>query len=168
MGPWERVHKGDDRARRLADDHYTRQSPGHPMWTRPGYNHVLFCETGPAVFCWWRPKWEHGTPGTSRKDGLRVIECTMFRRVGDAPVASVLILAAVVALSSADAAKDLRLDTAGPIDMLITGVNGPKTRRGRSPHHKPGRCYRAAGWRELDKSTRRAPTWLWFPWSNPL
>lgn len=39
---WERIHKGNSRGRVLADSHYTRQSSGNPLWTRPGYNACLY------------------------------------------------------------------------------------------------------------------------------
>jgi len=139
------------------------------MWTRPGFNFVLFWtgEHGSALFCWWRPKWEHGAPGTRRKDGLCVLECTMFRRVGTTPLASDLIRAATVALETEDARNDLALDRAGPISMLITGVSSEKTKRGRAPRHRAGRCFAAAGWAYMDKRTKRADTWLCCPWRNP-
>lgn len=140
------------------------------MWTRPGYNFVLYAEspTGRALWCWWRPKWEDGRPGTQRKDGLRVLECTMFRRVGVMPLASTLILDAVTMLWTPDARKDLHLSQAGPIDFLLTGVSSEKTRKGRSRRSLPGACYRHAGWRDLPgKKTKRADVWLWLPWRNP-
>lgn len=77
---WRETDKGDPRCRRLADRHYSRQTPGARMWTRPGYNFVLYTPDGRgAVFVWWRPKWESGILGTERADGLRAIECTIFR-----------------------------------------------------------------------------------------
>lgn len=167
--PWVAVHKGNVVARELADGHYTRQTPGHPMWTRPGYNFVLLAhyENGAALYCWWRPKWEDGRPGTQRKDGLRVIECTMFRRVGETDQASDLIHAAVNSLRSDAARAALHLDKAGMIEQLLTGVSSKKTARGRSKKHKAGYCYRMAGWTELVKRTGRADVWLTYPWSNP-
>ena len=168
LSPWLRIHKGDVRGRQMADRHYTRQTPGHPMWTRPGYNHVLFAHDhiGTALFCWWRPKWEDGRPGTQRKDGLRTIECTMFRREGHGSVSSQLIRAAVFQLQSEDARSDLHLDQAGPISVLVTGVGSVATSRRRSSRAKPGTCFRHAGWHELQKTTRRADVWLGLHWSN--
>jgi len=169
--PWARITKGDSRGRELADRHYTRQTPGNPRWTRPGYNHVLFAEFGGglALWCWWRPKWEDGRPGTSRKDGLRALECTMFRREGRTPVASELIRAAVAALDTEAAARDLHLSAAGAIEMLLTGVNARATRRRRGRRSRPGECYLRAGWRVLPgKKSARADVWLYLPWGNPL
>lgn len=64
---WIETDKGDPAARELADRHYTRQSVGAPMFTRPGYNQVLLAEQANgrrALFVWWRPKWESGIRGT--------------------------------------------------------------------------------------------------------
>lgn len=41
---WLEVHKGDTRCRLLADGHYSRQTPGAPMFTRPGYSQVLYLD----------------------------------------------------------------------------------------------------------------------------
>lgn len=163
---WTVVQKADPRCLELADRHYTRQRPGTKQWTRPGYNCVMLAEfrRGTAIWAWWRPKWEDGRPGTSRKDGLRVVECTMFRREGTTPLASEMIRAAVAMLSADDAAAYLHLDTAGPIDGLITGVSSRDTTGGRSPRSEPGACYRHAGWVPVEKRTGRADVWLWHPW----
>jgi hypothetical protein len=169
--PWARVHKGTTKARQLADRHYTRQNPGHPMWTRPGYNYVLLAEyeSGSALFCWWRPKWEDGRPGTARRDGLRVLECTMFRREGQTHQSSYLIRSAVDALQTPYAQRDLKLASAGPIDRLITGVSAKKTSRRRSKRSSPGECFLRAGWAKIEnKKTRRADIWLSYPWENPF
>ena len=168
--PWARIHKGDMRARLLADDHYTRQHKGHPMWTRPGYNFALFAEyaKGSAVFCWWRPKWEDGRSGTQRKDNLRVLECTIFRRVGITDLASNLIKSAVASLNTLDACHDLHLTEAGIIDTVITGVSSSKTKRGRSKNSLPGKCFRDAGFCELNKRAGKADIWLKHPWENPF
>jgi hypothetical protein len=151
----------------MADRHYTRQTPGHPMWTRPGYNYVLLSiePEGRALFCWWRPKWESGSPYTCRKDGLRVIECTMFRREGVTTLrSSDYIRAAVAALSWLEADSALRLRNAGQIDGLITGVGSKATERGRSRRSLPGACYRHAGWTVLDKPGCKADVWLEHPY----
>lgn len=162
---WSRIHKGDIRGRLLADRHYSRQSVGHPMWTRPGFNHVLYATfpKGEAVFCWWRPKWESGI---FRKDRLVVLECTMFRREGITPKSSGLISDAVSCLQTNAAVQDLRLYQCGPVDHLITGVMATATRKCRSKKYRAGICFWHAGWRYFDKQTRRADTWLYLPWHN--
>lgn len=158
---WQRTHKGDVRCRELADRHYTRQKPGHPMWTRPGYNFVLFLQTelGRAVWCWWRPKWE---AGQERFDGLRAIECTIFRNENSGIPSSALIVMAVGMLRTDDAKRDLNLD-APHLLTLITGVSSEKTRRRRSKRSLPGECFRRAGWREFDHKKGRADVWLELP-----
>lgn len=161
VNPWVRTHKGDTRARALADLHYTRQTPGHPMWTRPGYNYVLLVEPALAVWCWWRPKWE---AGVGRKDGLRCLECTIFRRTPEAPLASDLVRWAVEALWRPEAFADLQYSNAVPIsDGLITGVGAKQTQRGRSKKSPPGKCYLAAGWEPFDHRPGRADVWLRAP-----
>lgn len=158
--PWRRVPKGDVRCRRLADSHYTRQSPGHPLWTRPGYTHVLYAsdQQGEAVWCWWRPKWE---AGIERGDKLRCIECTMFRREGLGVRSSDLVRAAVAALDTGQARVDLALDASGPVrDGLITGIGSRATSRGRSKRSLPGACFRAAGWVDFLHAPGRADVWL--------
>lgn len=163
FSPWERTHKGDARGRVLADNHYTRQSPGHPMWTRPGYNFVLYAEDlidGRAVFVWWRPKWE---AGQERRDKLRAIECTIFRKEGCwTLIASELIKAAVWALWMPEAATDLNL--ACPHEyQLITGVSTAKTSRGRGKNSAAGKCFRSAGFREFEHRSGKADVWLEIP-----
>lgn len=163
---WRRVSKGDDRTIPIADRHYTRQSAGSRRWTRPGYNMVLLAEfpEGRGLFCWWRPKWEDGRPGTARADGRKVIECTMFRREGQTPIASEMIRAAVDQLSTPWANCDLRLTNSGPIDALITGVNSRLTRRRRSGSSLPGKCFLEAGWTRISgMTTTRADVWLTHP-----
>ena len=166
--PWQRIHKGDTRGREMADLHYTRQTPGHPMWTRPGYNHCLLAEfpQGRALFVWWRPKWEDGRPGTSRKDGLRVIECTIFRIEGVTPLASELIHGAVEALAQWEACEDLKLDCAGAVEGLITGVGASQTVRRRSRRSQPGVCFQHAGWERFDKRAGKADVWYRLSWEN--
>jgi len=163
-GPhWREVHKGDVRCRLLADGHYSRQTPGHPMFTRPGYNLVLYAigPKGGAVYVWWRPKWEDGRKGTSRMDGLRAIECTIFRNVSGL-LSSELIREAVDLLPTWEHAQD----TDWP-DGAITGVNSDKTRKGRSKRSQPGECFLRAGWRPfLHRATRRADIWLRAPLSR--
>lgn len=152
----------------MADRHYTRQTPGSPHWTRPGYSAVFYAagECWEALFVWWRPKWEDGRPGTERKDRLRVLECTHFRREGTgAPLASIMIRIAVEALDYDCVQQALHLDTAGPIDGLITGVGSVATSRRRGKAHEPGYCFKMAGWQRIDKTGAKADVWWYYPWS---
>jgi hypothetical protein len=156
MPSWTPVPKSDQRCRVLADRHYTRQTPGHHAWTRPGYNFPLYLEQRSgrsAVFCWWRPKWE---AGIHRKDRLECIECTIFRNetryrssdlIRDATTMLVL--------------WERYLDVALP-DGLVTGVGDAQTAGGRHPDHPPGWCFYKAGWVYFDHPGKgvRANTWL--------
>lgn len=156
---WRVTTKADQRPRLLADRHYTRKRVGHPMWTRPGWNQILYFEQKSgraAAFCWWRPKWESGLPGTERKDKLRCIECTLFRNETRYR-SSDLITEAWWALVG----WEHYLDTSIP-DGLITGINSAATRDGRSGDSPAGHCYRMAGWEPFEHpgKGKRADTWL--------
>lgn len=163
---WARTHKGDRVVREMADRHYTRQSPGAAMFTRPGYSSVLVIEDY-ACWVWWRPKWEDGRPGTSRKDGLKAIECTLFRKEASCPVvASELISSAVTALERSDVQGDLHMSSAGHVDYLLTAIGVEETKKRRGKKSLPGKCYRDAGWLDADPSIRpplKGKIWLWIP-----
>ncbi len=155
---WEHTHKGNAIVRALADRHYTRQTVGAPSFTRPGYNAVLICRCARSGWVWWRPKWEDGRPGTARKDGLRSIECTLFRREAGCVCgpASQLIRQAVAMLPSC---VGLHLGAAGSLDPdmpLITAVGVQATAARRSRRSLPGVSYRNAGWSDADP-LRRPP-----------
>ena len=160
---WLPTHKGDVRCRKLADLHYTRQTPGHPMWTRPGYNYVLYFEneTGSAAWCWWRPKWETGQIGTQRKDGLKCLECTLFANRGTGILSSELVHDAVTALLLPEATKALSITDPNKL-LLITGVSSSKTSGRRSRNSLPGKCYREAGWTNFEHRKGKADVWLSF------
>lgn len=158
---WVETTKADQRPRLLADRHYTRQNPGHPMWTRPGWNQILYLEQAngrAAVFCWWRPKWEAGIPGTQRKDGLRAIECAIFRNETRFR-SSDLIHDAVEMLRRWEHANDVDWP-----DGLITWISSAKTVGGRSALSLPGHCFRMAGWFPMEKKVGRADVWLKHPY----
>lgn len=152
---WLVSTKGDADGRALAERHYTRQTPGAASWTRPGYNYVLVLPDGRGVFVWWRPKWE---AGIERMDGLRAIECTIFRNSSPRR-SSDLVREAVEALSWPAAGRYLHGIT-DPPDGLITGVSSAKTARRRSRRSLPGKCFREAGWVEFDHAKGVADVWL--------
>jgi hypothetical protein len=114
---------------------------------------------GCAVWVWFRPKWESGIQGTERKDGLRAIECTLFRNESGF-LSSELIREACDWLLKWEHA----LDTKWP-DGAITGIKSDATARGRSKRSLPGQCYRAAGGVEFNhRKSNRADVWLkWLP-----
>lgn len=173
---WIETDKGDPRCRELVDGvclpegkrkpHYTRQTPGHAMWTRPGWNQVLYAEQRTrsarrAVFCWFRPKWESGIVGTERKDKLRAIECSIFRNESRF-LSSKLIIEAISALLTWEHA----LDVAWP-DGIITGIGSEQTRGGRHADHDPGYCFREAGFVPFEHTKGRADVWLRFAGDFP-
>lgn len=143
----------------LADRHYSRQKPGDPRFTRPGFNMVLRASgpLGLAVWVWFRPKWESGIVGTERKDKLRAIECTLFRNESGL-LSSELIIDACRMLEFWDRANDVEWP-----DGAITGINSIATKKRRSKHVEPGWCYRQAGWEVFEHNTSpRADLWLRF------
>jgi len=161
---WVVTTKGDARCRAMADRHYTRQTPGHPQWTRPGYSAVLHAqaERGEGLFVWWRPKWESGLPGTERKDGLRCIECAIFRNETRFR-SSDLIRDAVACLLTWEHAQD----QAWP-DGIITGVNVAKTAGGRQPGSAPGKCFLEAGFEVFHHPGKNKRADLWLRYTDPL
>lgn len=153
---WRLTHKGDTDCRCLADKHYSRQHPGHPMFTRPGYNMVLRAEgpQGLATWVWFRPKWESGIKGTLRKDGLFAIEYTLFRNESGL-LSSQLIIEAEQCLLTWD-----KLTVDWP-DGAITGIKADATTRCRSRRAMPGQCYLHAGWKVFKHNkSERADVWL--------
>lgn len=154
---WVVTTKADQRPRLLADRHYTRKNPGHPMWTRPGYNQILYFEQAngrAAVFCWFRPKWESGIRGTERKDGLRAIECAIFRNETRVRSSDLIKQAVEMVLGWEHA-----IDTEWP-DGLITAVSSAATAAGRAPGSEVGHCFRMAGWEPFEHRVGRADVWL--------
>ncbi len=154
---WRITHKGDQDCRALADRHYSRQHPGHPMFCRPGFNMVLWAQgsKGHAVWVWFRPKWESGIKGTERKDKLRAIECTLFRNESGIQSSDLIIEASAILLT-----WERAQDTDWP-DGAITGIKSDVTGQCRSRNSLPGACYRHAGWKDFPhRASKRADVWL--------
>ena len=154
-------NKADPLGRKLADRHYTRQTKGATLWTRPGYNYCLYYDDwkGAALWAWWRPKWE---AGVERFDKLRAIECTMFRNES-AALSSDLIKDAIELLKHPFCLEALKLSN--PLEnLLITGISSERTVKGRSKNSLAGACYRHAGWLEFEHSKEgKADVWLRAP-----
>ena len=131
-GPWVVTHKGDMSCRQLADRHYTRQTVGAPMFTRPGRNLVLRTPFGDAVWVTW---------SGIRDDGMDAWECALFRNES-AHLSSDMIRWAVRA-SLAEWGRP-------PKDGFITYVDQTKVRSS-----NPGFCYIAAGWKKVGFSRKR-------------
>ena len=79
-GPnWFEVLKTDVRARKLADNHYSRQTPGAPGFSPPGQTVVLITEDEKAVWGSHRPApWT----GLKRADGFEGHCCFIYRNEG--------------------------------------------------------------------------------------
>ena len=136
---WEITDKGDQDCRRLADAHYSRQTPGARSFTRNGQNLVFVTPDLRAVWVTFRP-----TPGkATRPDKLDAWECALFRNTG--PLLSSDLIAEAHQLSVA-------LWGTPPPDGFITFV---KPECVRSPN--PGYCYKMAGWRKRGQSTDGKP-----------
>jgi hypothetical protein len=131
-GEWMVTHKGDRSCRLLADRHYSRQTIGHPMFTRPGRNLVLRTAGGDAVWVTW-----YGI----RDDGLDAYECTIFRNESKYR-SSDLIRWAVEATEAEWGAS--------PKDGMITYVAADKVRSTNA-----GYCFKAAGWKRIGASKKR-------------
>lgn len=152
VAKWREVHKMTPALVALADRHYTRQTPGSPQCCRPGVNLCLLTDDCSAAWVVWRP-----IPSVGRKDRLEAWECTLMRNEGRRRTSD-LIREAVE--------WTWRAWGWPPRDGLITAIDAEATAAGRSPHARPGRCFRAAGWREIERRRSRnggVQVWLRAP-----
>lgn len=138
-GPWIVTNKGDQTCRILADRHYSRQTVGHPMFTRPGRNLVLRTARGDAVWVTWQG---------IRDDGLRAWECTIFRNESQHLSSDMIRDAAKATISEWGEP---------PPDGIITYVDQSKVRSS-----NPGFCFFAAGWKKIGYSKKRGLLLLQF------
>jgi hypothetical protein len=119
---WYQVHETNPLARGLADRHYSRITPGHPLFVGPGEERmILMSADNTALFVWRKTKF--------RKDDQKGVECSIFRNEGPR-ISSYLIKEAV------KLAKER-----WPGERLFTYVNGKKIRS-----TNPGYCFLMAGW----------------------
>lgn len=125
---WHLSHRGDPRARPLADRHYTRQKPGTPQFVPPGRCLVLLTERADAL---WVTSWPFAAYVQHAWAGAWM--CALFRNEG--PVLSSALIREAVAVT--------RWYFGAPPPLgFVTFVNTQKIRHKRDP----GRCYRKAGW----------------------
>lgn len=129
---WRLSDRFDPIATRLADQHYSRQSPGTPQFVAPGRTNVLVDVGGCALWVsLWQKHVRHQWPGAWN--------CALFRNVG-AGLSSELIRDAVAAT---------RWRWGGPpAEGMITFVNASCVRRKRDP----GRCFLRAGFRRVGET----------------
>lgn len=149
MSMWRRVTKFDQRARTIADRHYSRRKPGSPQFMPPGQTIVLLAADDSAVWGWWRPD---PASGIASMNGLDGWTCTIFRNEGPA-LSSALIIDAEMALLA-------HADGCGP-DGMLTYVFDSKVN---SPH--PGYCFKCAGWASRGRSADGRKTLLSKPFDR--
>lgn len=123
---WIPVRDGNDTAREIFDQHYSRYryADGRKpkLFVGPGEKMVLVTPDAQALFVWRKFRSLDNQPG---------VNCAVFRNEGDA-LSSDLIRAAM------ELARER-----WPGERLYTYVNPGKIR----PKRDPGRCFLKAGWR---------------------
>jgi DNA polymerase I-like protein with 3'-5' exonuclease and polymerase domains len=126
---WIPVNKADDSCRQLADRHYSRQTIGAKLFTRPGKNIVLRTILGDAVWVSWQG---------IRDDGLEAYECTIFRNESD-------ILSSELIKEAMQITVDIWGDM--PKDGFITTVKAEKVKS-----KNPGCCFKKSGFKYIGKT----------------
>lgn len=134
---WRRSWRADPRGAALADRHYTRQSPGAAQFMPTGSCAVFYARTAAGEALW----------GTSAPFAEHVKHawagawmCSIFHNAG-AGRSSDLIRQAVAATRHHYGEP--------PALGMVTFVDPEATARHRSPHHRPGWCFRKAGFVEV-------------------
>jgi hypothetical protein len=119
---WMVIKDGDPAARELADKHYSRQTPGHPLFCGPGTKLILTTPDYRALFIWRRERF--------RRDGQQGINCAMFRNESG--------LLSSILIREAEEVAWMRW----PGERLFTFVKAGAIRS-----INPGCCFKKAGWR---------------------
>ena len=130
---WCLSWRGDARARRLADRHYSRQHRGAAQFVPPGRCLVLLTPCARAL---WVTSWPYAAYVKHAWAGAWV--CTLFRNEG-AGLSSALISAAVAATRA--------LWEPPPLG-IVTFIDPGKVRHKRDP----GRCFLRAGWERVGET----------------
>lgn len=127
--PWRLSWRACPRARRLADRHYPRQSPGHPDFVPPGRCLVLLTGDGSAV---WVTSW----PEFAQHAWAGAWVNSLFRNEGDYLSSDLIRHAVAHTRWTWPVVPDLG---------IVSFVNADLVRRKRDP----GRCYRKAGFKHV-------------------
>lgn len=130
---WSISHRADQRARVMADNHYSRQKIGTLQFVPPGRCLVLYAETDTGR-AYWVTSWPFAEYTKHAWAGAWI--CSAFRNEG-AGKSSELIKQAI-------AATRWRY-TATPDLGMITFVDAAKVK----PTQKPGWCFRKAGFKPV-------------------
>lgn len=131
MSPWCEVKRCDARGRALADNHYSRQTPGAAEFMPPGATYVLVTEDGAAV--WGAVE--------NRFRGRTFWRVTIFRNTGSR-------LSSLLVRKATRATRAYWRTGRGTPCRLRTEVDPAKVRRKRDP----GRCFLRAGWKVVGKT----------------
>lgn len=129
---WHVVARDDRRARALADQHYSRQTPGAKDFMASGRTLVLLSHDGLAV---WGAIENMDPAGNPRW------RCSIFRRERECLARASDLVIAATAMTYGHWRRRM------PSVPLQTEVDPSKTRHKRDP----GRCFRRAGWVEVDR-----------------
>jgi DNA-binding MarR family transcriptional regulator len=124
---WMVTRDADPDARRLADNHYSRKTPGSKFFCGPGEKLVLITPDKKALFVWRKNK--------IRWDNQKGVECALFRNEG-AGLSSTLIK---------EAMKIARKKW--PKERFFTYVWPSKLRS-----KEPGFCFIKAGWKIMGRN----------------
>jgi len=126
---WMIVRDANPDAKNLADNHYSRKSPGAKFFCGPGEKLVLMTPDKKALFVWRKNKY--------RQDGQNGVECALFRNEG-AGLSSALIKEAL------KIAKEKWAD-----ERFFTYVKPTAIKS-----DNPGFCFKRAGWKEVGINKR--------------
>jgi hypothetical protein len=122
---WQISNRCDPRGKRIADRHYSRQTPESEQFVKPGRCLVLWQQDALWVTSW--PYSEH-----VKHAWAGAWECSLFRNEG-AGLSSDLITEAVAATRWKYGIP--------PDEGFVTFVDSSEVRDG-----EPGYCFRCAGW----------------------
>jgi len=139
---WELSHRQDQRARRVADRHYNRQTPGSPQFVPPGRCCVLYAsdDKGQAV---WNTSWPFAEYTKHEWAGAWVN--SLFRNEGMG-LSSDLIREAVAATRWFHRNEESWNDPM-PEDGMITFIDESEVQS-----DNPGYCYLCAGFERVGRT----------------
>ncbi len=146
-GIWASVGRYDSIAAELADGHYSRQSHGNDQFLRPGRYVALIHrgERGHALWACvhnvWMGVWRWTNTHFANRSGS---------------LSSMLVETG----TEATYREWLRVYGALPPQPLRTEVDIEETAARRSRSSEPGKCYRLAGWREVERKPSKRGTTL--------
>jgi len=139
---WELSHRADQRARRVADRHYNRQSHGSPQFAPPGRCCVLYASDGDAEAA-WVTSWPFAEFVKHEWAGAWVN--SLFRNEGMG-LSSGLIREAVAATRWFHRNEE-SWNEAMPEDGMITFIDESEVQSA-----NPGYCYLCAGFERVGRT----------------